>query len=160
MANSNVESKSPLASGVIVERAIPSSNLVVPSESFAISLLDSISNAEVVEQPLVTVPSIRVRLETVLRLLSLALAASLTSIRVPAASLRYARHTKLARTDLDILAMQCAAGVRVQAGELSRAGSGRRHSRRLCKARKRVKGGGSGDSSVSRHSVMGSVMGA
>jgi len=108
--------------------SISSTTLVaVPSENLPVSLLNSIRNAEVIEQPLVAVASIRMRLEAVALLLSLTLRAPVAPICTPTAPLRHPWHAELSWADLDILAVQCAAGVRVQTGELCRSSRSRRH---------------------------------
>lgn len=106
----------------VPEQATSSSTLVVPAKNLPISLLDSICDTEVVEQPLVAMPAVGVSFKAVTLLLALALAARLTSISAPATPPWDARHTELARADLGIFAVQCTAGVRVQTRELGRAG--------------------------------------
>lgn len=108
---------SPLKRGSTFSKAL----VVVASKDLAISLLDSIPDAEVIEQPLVAVTSIRMGLEAVALLLSVALRAPVTSlacIRISTAPLRHPRHAELAWADLDVFAVQCTAGVGVQTGEL------------------------------------------
>lgn len=77
--------------------------VVVPSKHLSISFLDSVRDTEAIEQPLVAVASVRMRLKAVALLLSLTLGAPVAPIRAPAAPLWYSRHAELARADLDIL---------------------------------------------------------
>ena len=88
---------------------LPSKNLPAPPPH-------RIRETKIIEQPLVAMPSIRMRLKAVL-LLPPPLMAIAARARRPAAALRHPWHAELARADLDVLALQGAAGAPVQAGE-------------------------------------------
>lgn len=95
------------------------SSLVLSSEDLTITLLDRICNTKVIEQPLIAMASIGMRLETVLLPPALTTAALCTDISTPPATLGYTRHAEFAWADFDVLAMQRTARVGMQARELS-----------------------------------------
>jgi hypothetical protein len=89
---------------------------MLPSKNLPTPPTHRIRKAKIIEQPLIAMPPIRMRFEAIL-LLSPPLVTIAARARRPAAALRHPRHAELARADLDVLALQGAAGARVQAGE-------------------------------------------
>lgn len=89
---------------------------MLPSKNLPTPPTHRIRETKVIEQPLVAMPSIRMRFKAIL-LLPPSLMTIAARARRPAAALWHPRHAELARADLDVLALQGAAGTRVQAGE-------------------------------------------
>lgn len=89
---------------------------MLPSKNLAKPPARRVRETEIVEQPLVAVSSVCMSFEAVL-LLPPTLMTIAASTRRPAAALWHPWHTELARADLDVLALQGAAGAPMQAGE-------------------------------------------
>lgn len=102
----NPKVPSPFANSVIPKYPTV---LVPPPKNPPTPLPNRIRDTKPIEQPLVPMASVRVRLKTILLLAP--------PIHVPSAALGNPRHTELAGTDLDVLALERGAGVRVQARE-------------------------------------------